>query len=188
MLYGAHVVVLQLLSSFQHFLTPWTPTCQASLSITSSRSLLKLMSIESVIPSYRLILCRPFSSHLQSFPASGSFPMSRFFTSGGQSIGVSASTSVLPMNIQSWFPLVKWSIDWNLESVRWRQMWEDHTSYRGEQVWRFRGKGKNGTHVWETKSSSSCVGQRGWWERNLEIYLWDKSVRGKPSKGWSTMK
>ena len=47
----------------------------------------------------------PFSSCLQSFPASGSFPMSQFFTSGGQSIGVSASASVLPMNIQDWFPL-----------------------------------------------------------------------------------
>ena len=46
----------------------------------------------------------PFSSHLQSFPASGSFPMSQFFASGGQSIGVSASASVLPMNIQNWFP------------------------------------------------------------------------------------
>ena len=47
----------------------------------------------------------PFSSHLQSFPASGSFPVSQLFTSGGQSIGVSASASVLPMNIQDWFPL-----------------------------------------------------------------------------------
>ena len=47
----------------------------------------------------------PFSSRLQSFPASGSFPMSQFFASGGQSIGVSAWTSVLPMNIQDWFPL-----------------------------------------------------------------------------------
>ena len=47
----------------------------------------------------------PFSSHLQSFPASGSFPRSHFFASGGQSIGVSASSSVLPMNIQDWFPL-----------------------------------------------------------------------------------
>ena len=46
-----------------------------------------------------------FSSFLQSFPAWGSFPMSQFFTSGGQSIGVSASASVLPMNIQDWFPL-----------------------------------------------------------------------------------
>ena len=47
----------------------------------------------------------PFSSHLQSFPASGSFQMSRFFASGGRSIGVSASTSVLPVNIQDWYPL-----------------------------------------------------------------------------------
>ena len=47
----------------------------------------------------------PFSSCLQSCPASGSFPMSQFFTSGGQNIGVSASASVLPMNIQDWFPL-----------------------------------------------------------------------------------
>ena len=47
----------------------------------------------------------PFSSHLQSFSASGSFPQSQFFTSGGQSIEVSAATSVLPMNIQDWFPL-----------------------------------------------------------------------------------
>ena len=47
----------------------------------------------------------PFSSCLQSFPASGSFPMSQFFTSGGQSIGASASASVFPMNTQGWFPL-----------------------------------------------------------------------------------
>ena len=50
----------------------------------------------------------PFSSHLQSFPSSGSFQMSQFFTSVGQSIGVSASTSILPMNIQDWFPL-RWT-------------------------------------------------------------------------------
>ena len=47
----------------------------------------------------------PFFSCLKSFPASGSFPMSQFFASGGQSIGVSVSASVLPMNIQNWFPL-----------------------------------------------------------------------------------
>ena len=50
----------------------------------------------------------PFSSHLQSFPASGSFQMSQFFTSGGQSIGVSASASLLSVNIQDWFPL-RWT-------------------------------------------------------------------------------
>ena len=50
----------------------------------------------------------PFSSHLQSFPTSGSFQMSQFFASGGQSIGVSSSASVLPMNIQDWFPF-RWT-------------------------------------------------------------------------------
>ena len=68
-------------------------------------NLLKLMSIESVIPSNHLIHCHPFSSCLQSFPASGFFLMSWLFTPDGQSIGVSALASVCPMNIQDWFPL-----------------------------------------------------------------------------------
>ena len=89
----------------QLFGTPWTAAHQTSLSITNSQSLLKLMSIESVMLSNNLILVFPFSSRLQSCPASGSFPMSQFFTSDGQSIGVSASASVLPMNSQDWFPL-----------------------------------------------------------------------------------
>ena len=67
-----------------------------------SQSLLKLMSIELVTPSNHLILCCPFSSCPQSFPASGSFPVSQLLTSGGQSIG--ASASILPMNSQGWFP------------------------------------------------------------------------------------
>ena len=58
----------------------------------------------------------PFSSCLQSFPVSGSFQMSQFFTSGGQSIGVSASASVLPMNIQDWFPL-GWTVQGTLKSL-----------------------------------------------------------------------
>ena len=86
------------------FATPWTGACQASLSITNSWSLHK-MSTESLMTSNHLILCHPFSSHLQSLPVSGSFQMSQLFTSGGQSIGVSASTSVLPMNTQVWFHL-----------------------------------------------------------------------------------
>ena len=85
--------------------TPWNAARQASLSITNSQSLLRLMSIELVMPSNHLIFCRPFSSCLQSFPASGSFPMSPFFTSGGKN-RVSASASVLQMNIQDRFPLV----------------------------------------------------------------------------------
>ena len=71
----------------------------------NSQSLIKFMSTYSVMPSNHLILCHPFSPCLQSFPASGSFPMSQFFVSDGQSIGVSASTSVLPMNTQDSSPL-----------------------------------------------------------------------------------
>ena len=91
------------------FVTPWTAACQASLTITNSQSLFKLMSSSQ--------WCHPtisssvvsFSSCRQSFPAAGSFPMSPFFASGGQSIG--ASAPVLPMNIQDWFPLglIGWS-------------------------------------------------------------------------------
>ena len=91
------VVVVQWLSAVQLFVTPWTEAHQASLSFTISWSLLRLVSIESVMPSNHLILCHPL---LQSFPASGSFKMSQFFTLGGQSIGVLASESVLPKNIQ----------------------------------------------------------------------------------------
>ena len=61
---------------------------------------------QSVMPSKHLILCRPLLLLHLSFPASGSFPVSQFFTSGSQSIGVSASASVTPMNFQDWFPLV----------------------------------------------------------------------------------
>ena len=72
-------------------------------SLSISWSLLKLMFIEFVMFSSISSSATPFSFCLQSFPASGSFPVSRLFASGGQSIGTSAS--VLPMNIQSWFPL-----------------------------------------------------------------------------------
>ena len=94
---------IESLNSVQLFATPWIAVRQASLSITNSRSSLKLMCIESVMPSSHLILC--FSSCPQSLPASGSFPVSQLFAWGGQSIGVSASTSVLPVNTQNWSPL-----------------------------------------------------------------------------------
>ena len=87
------------------FVTPWTVACQASLSITNSQSPPKSMSVELMMPSNHLILCHPLLLLPQSFPGAGSFPMSQLFASGAQSIGVSASTSVPPMNTQNWFPL-----------------------------------------------------------------------------------
>ena len=95
---------VELLSRVQLFSTLWIIVRQAALSITKSRSLLKLMSIKSVHPVFSSSNVS-FSSCLQSFPASGSFQMSQFFTPGGQRTGASASASVLPVNIQNWFPL-----------------------------------------------------------------------------------
>ena len=97
-------------------MTPWTAACKASESFATSWSLLKLKSTESVMPSSYLILCHPFSSCPQTFPASGSFPMSQFFASGGQRIGASASASVLPRTVQDWFPL-------SVLCIRWPKYW-----------------------------------------------------------------
>ena len=97
-----HPFVVQSLSHVPLFVTPWTAACQATYPSPSPE-----VGLDSC-PLYQwchptISFSAPFSSCLQSFPASGSFPMSWLFASGGQSIG--ASASVLPMNIQSWFPL-----------------------------------------------------------------------------------
>ena len=96
---------VQSLSHVWLFATPWAAARQASLSITNSWNLLKPIPLSQwCLPAISSSVV-PFSSRLQSFPASESFPMSRLFASSGQSIGASASASVLPMNIQCWFPL-----------------------------------------------------------------------------------
>ena len=91
---------VQSLSRVRLFATPWTAAHQASLFITNSQSFLKLMSIESVMPSNHLILCRPLILPSSIFPSVRVFTNELALASGGQSIGVSASTSVLSMNIQ----------------------------------------------------------------------------------------
>ena len=97
---------VQSLSHVWLFATPWTAACWTSLSITNSRSLPKLTSIGWWCHPTISSSVVPFSSCPQSFPASGSFQMRQFFASGGRSIGVSASTSVLPRNTQDWPPFV----------------------------------------------------------------------------------
>ena len=96
---------VQSLSHVQCFTTAWTTAHRTSLSITNSQSLFKLMSIESVMSYNHLILCHPLLLVPLIFPNIRSFPVSQFFTSGSQSIRISASASVLPMNIQDQFPL-----------------------------------------------------------------------------------
>ena len=108
MQFDLSVFVLNLLISVQSFTRvglfapPWTAACQASLSITNSQSLLTHVHRlgDAIQPSHPVF---PFSSCLQSFLTSVSFPMSQFFPSGGQIIGASASASVLPVNIPDWF-------------------------------------------------------------------------------------
>ena len=101
----SHISSVQLLSHVQLFVTSWTAARQASLSITHSWSLFKLMSIESVMPSNHLILLSPSPLAFSLPQHQGLFPVSQFFAPGGQSIGVSASASVLPVNTQDWSPL-----------------------------------------------------------------------------------
>ena len=100
--YVLWIAVVQSLSHIWLFMTPWTATHQVSLSFTHFPELAQThvhWVSDAIQPSHPLL---PPS---QFFPASGSFPMSQLFASGGQSIGGSASASVVPMNIQSWFPL-----------------------------------------------------------------------------------
>ena len=99
---------VQSLSCVWLFATPWTAAHQGFLSITNYWSLLKLVSVDSVMPSNHLIHCFPFSSHVQSFPASGSLQMNQFFSSDGQIIGVLAHNS--PLNEHS--GLISFRMDW----------------------------------------------------------------------------
>ena len=115
-IYKICISSVQSLGRVQLFVTPWTTACQASLSIANSQSLLKLMSIELVMPSNHLIFCRPLLLPPSIFLSIRVFSNSQFFESGDQSIGISASASVLPMNTQDWFLL---RTDWlNLLAVQ----------------------------------------------------------------------
>ena len=109
------VVVVQLLTCVPLFATPWTAALQASCPSLSSWVRSNSCPLSQWCHSTISSSIVPFSSCLQSFPSSGSFPMSQFFVSGGQSIGVSASASVFPMNIQDWL-LLGWTGWMSLQS------------------------------------------------------------------------
>ena len=98
-MYKSAVVFVQLLTRVRLFATPWTVACQASLSFTISRSLLKLMSIEWVMPSNDLVLSSPSPPTFNLSQRQGLL-VSQLFALGGQRIGASASASILPMDIQ----------------------------------------------------------------------------------------
>ena len=100
-----HYWPVQLLSRVWVFVTPWTTARQASLSTTNSQSSPKPMSIESVMPSNHLILCHPLLLLPSIFPSIRVFSNESALHIRWPNIAVSASTSVLPMNIQDWCPL-----------------------------------------------------------------------------------
>ena len=114
LVYNSVFSSVQSLSHVRLFATPQTAARQASLSITNSQSLLKFMSIGSVMPSNHSTIV-PFSPAFNLSQHQGLFQRVSSSPSCGQSIGVSASTSVLPMNIQDWFPL-GWTVWISLQS------------------------------------------------------------------------
>ena len=99
------VAVVQSLSHVQLFATPWPAARQASLSFTIAWSLLRLMSVESVMPSDYLILCHPLLLLPSIFPSIRVFSNESALHIRWPNMGASALTSVLPRNIQNWFPL-----------------------------------------------------------------------------------
>ena len=96
--------VVHSLSHVRLFATAWIAACQASLSFTTSQRLLKLLSFESMMPSNHLILCHALLLLSSIFPGIRVFS-NELAVSGGQSVNASMSASVLPVNIQGWFPL-----------------------------------------------------------------------------------
>ena len=119
---------VQSLSRIWLFEIPWTAARQASLSLTNSQSLCKLMSVELVMPSSHLILCCPLLLLPSVSPSISVCSMSQLFTSRGQSAGAPASASVLAMNIQGWFPF-------GLTSLTSLQLKELSRVYTNTTVW-----------------------------------------------------
>ena len=103
--FSKFVVVIQPLTHVRLFMTPWTAACQAPLSSTICQSWLQLMPIESVMLSNHLMLYHPLLLLPSIFPSIRVISNEWLFPTSGQSIGASASASVLSMNIQGWFPL-----------------------------------------------------------------------------------
>ena len=145
LIFVSDISSVQLLSCVRLFVTPWITACQASLSITNSQSSLKLMSIESVMPSSHLILSHPLLLLPQSLPASKSFPMSQLFTWGGQSTGASALASFLPKKSEDWSPS-EWTGWISLQSKGLSRVFSN-TSVRKHQFFGAQLSSQSNSHI-----------------------------------------
>ena len=137
---------VQSLSGVRLFATLWIAPRQTSLSITNSRSSLKLTSIELVILSSHLIICRPLLLLLPIPPSIRVFQMSQLFTGGGQSTGVSALASFLPKKSQGWSPL---------EWTRWISLQSKRLSGLGGTNKQFYVQGVYINNLWKSAIASS---------------------------------
>ena len=133
------------------------------------------------MPSNHLILCHPFSSCPQSFPVSGSFQMSQLFASGGQSIRVSASASVLPMNIQDWFPLGWIPIKLPMAFFTEVKQKKIHNSYENKRSWIAKAvlRWKNGARginlpVFRLCYKSTVINMVWYWHKTRNIDKWNR--------------
>ena len=147
---------VQSLSCVRLFVTPWTAVHQAPLSITDSRSLLKLMSIESVMPSNHLVLCCPLLLLPSIFPSIKSFPMSQFFASGGQSLTpATGQVSLAFLNPSGWLGQTWCSVseDGKSQPGFWVQLcWTRSLDWIGVPTLIFPSQGK----LAENASQSDC--------------------------------
>ena len=176
---------VQSLSCVWLCVTPWTAGHQASLSIKNSQSLPKLLSIESVMPSKHLILCRHLLFLLSIFPASESFQMTQFFKSGSQSIGVSAWTSVLPMNTQDW-PALGWTGWISLQSKGLSRVpWTERRSSQSILKEMSPGCSLEGLML---KLKLQYFGYLLWRTDSLEKTLMLGKIEGRKRRGWHRMR
>ena len=132
------IVVVQLLSCVLLFLTPWTAAHQATLSFTISHSLLKFMSIESMIPSNHLVLCHPFVLLPSIFPSIRVFPNELVLCIRWPKYWASASASVLPMIIKGWFPFQLTPFPFQLVSLQSKELsrvFSNTTFWRHQFLW-----------------------------------------------------
>ena len=136
---------VQLLSHDWLFVTPWVKACKDSLSITNSQSLVKLLSIELVMPSYHLILCHPFLLLPSTFPRIRVFSNESAFLIRWPSTGASA-TSVIPMNIQDWFPL-GWIVWISLQSKGLSRVFSKATIFQKHQYFGTQVSLQSNSHI-----------------------------------------
>ena len=142
---GGGVPTVHGVSKSRTWLSDFSSALQTSKSITNSWSLPKSMSIDLVIPSSHLILCHLLLLLPPIFPSLGSFPGSQLFTWGGQSIGVSASTSVLPMKTQGWSPL-GWT-NWIFLQSKWFSRVFSNTTVQKCQFFHAQLSSPSNTHI-----------------------------------------